>query len=179
MSSDSIFENIDYLKDRNEIQRRAYKTLTKYKILKSLKEFDPILVGTIPINIDIENSDLDIICYFKNKTYFEKLLVEKFGDSANFKIWENTKLNPHSIVASFILEEFEIELFGQNIPTRQQNGYRHMIIENRLIKEGGENFRQRIIHLKQEGYKTEPAFCIELGLKGNPYEALLEFESNK
>lgn len=80
------------------------------------------------------------------------------------------------MVASFQLDDFSIELFGQNIPTRQQPGYRHMLVEYRLLQDYGEDFRQQIIQLKQQGIKTEPAFAQVLGLPGNPYEALLLFE---
>ncbi|MGV2488720.1 UNVERIFIED_CONTAM: DUF4269 domain-containing protein, partial [Bacillus mycoides] len=58
------FDNIEYLQHGNNRQRQAYSILTNNQILSKLKQFDPILVGTIPINIDIENSDLDIICCF-------------------------------------------------------------------------------------------------------------------
>ena len=59
------FTKIEYLKNGNQKQVLAYKILSEYKVLANIAEFDPILVGTIPINIDIENSDLDIICYSK------------------------------------------------------------------------------------------------------------------
>ncbi|WP_430825701.1 DUF4269 domain-containing protein [Carboxylicivirga sp. N1Y90] len=31
-------------------------------------------MGTIPINIDLKNSDLDIVCCFTDRDSFEKLL---------------------------------------------------------------------------------------------------------
>ncbi len=81
------------------------------------------------------------------------------------------------MVANFKVDSFEIEIFGQNIPSERQNAYRHMLIEHKLIIERGENFRQKIIELKQKGFKTEPAFAILLGLEGNPYIELLKYES--
>ena len=51
-----------------------------------------------------------------------------------------------------------------------------MLIEHRLLQERGEAFRRAIITLKQRGYKTEPAFAKALGLKGDPYLALLPYE---
>jgi hypothetical protein len=56
------FTTIDYLKNGNAKQRRAYEVLTKHKLFEKLKYYPPILAGTIPIEIDIEGSDLDIIC---------------------------------------------------------------------------------------------------------------------
>ncbi|CAL2095393.1 DUF4269 domain-containing protein [Tenacibaculum sp. 190524A02b] len=170
------FENISYLKTGNDTQRNTYTVLTSYSILEKLKMFTPILVGTIPINIHIESSDLDIICYHQDKSHLKQLIINNFSSFTNFKLWESETLLPTAIVASFIIEGFEIEIFGQNIPTKQQNAYKHMLIEYKLLQEYGEVFRQKIISLKQKGYKTEPAFAIELGLKGDPYEALLKLE---
>jgi len=56
------FKDISYLSKGNIKQRKSYEILKKINIFNILYEFKPILVGTIPIEIDIENSDLDIIC---------------------------------------------------------------------------------------------------------------------
>lgn len=144
--------------------------------MEKLKSFDPILVGTIPICIDIENSDLDIICYANNLPAFKQSIETLFGNEKELKIWERTERNGQAVVANFIADNFIIEIFGQAIPSKQQNAYRHMLIEHQLLVENGEEFRQDIIKLKQEGYKTEPAFAVLLGLKGDPYKALLEYK---
>ena len=49
------FRDLSYLKTGNLKQQAAFHVLTKHRILENLAEFDPILVGTIPINIDIKN----------------------------------------------------------------------------------------------------------------------------
>ncbi len=172
------FKNIDYLRAGNNKQKRAYDVLTKNKVLFSLKEFNPILIGTIPICIDLENSDLDIACYVTDRNRFEKLLLNKFGSEHSFKLWENTALEAPATIANFFMDGFEIEIFGQNIPTEDQAGYRHMLIEHKLLEQYGEEFRRRIIERKANGHKTEPAFALELGLKGDPYKALLELDVN-
>ena len=77
---------------------------------------------------------------------------------------------------NFKIDDFEMEIFEQNVPTQNQNGYKHMLIEHQILKTKGENFRLEIIKLKQEGYKTEPAFGLLLGLKDDPYLELLEYK---
>ena len=168
------FENIEYLRIGNERQRLAYKVLSKGRILEVLKEFDPILAGTVPINIDIETSDLDILCYWTDKQYFLTTINRLFSEEREFHIKQVDGLN--ATVVTFRMEDFEIEIFGQNIPTRQQNGYRHMVIEHRLLCRFGEEFRLKIIELKKQGYKTEPAFALALELRGDPYSELLKYE---
>jgi hypothetical protein len=170
------FTNIEYLKAGRAIQRRAYDVLTRHSILNKLSPFDPVLVGTIPINIDIENSDLDIICHYKDKEHFAAALTNSFGNEKGFVLWERSAQSTTAIVARFEIDGFTIEIFGQGIPTRQQMAYRHMLIEHRLLMERGEDFRQQVIVLKRRGIKTEPAFGILLGLTNDPYTELLDYE---
>ena len=170
------FTNINYLKAGNPKQILAFEVLTQNKTLSNLAEFDPILVGTIPINIDIGNSDLDIICYWKNKADFIEKLKTLFGKESDFQIRETLINNQETVIANFKISTFEIEIFGQNIPTKNQNGYKHMLIEYEILKAKDENFRLEIIKLKQNGYKTEPAFAYLLGLNGDPYSQLLEYK---
>lgn len=165
------FLNITYLKSGTEKQQKAYQILTTNNILEKLNSYTPILVGTIPINIDIETSDLDIVCNIQDKEEFKNVLKTYFSNENRFIISENSTHN--SIKANFLIEDFEIEIFGQNIPSQEQNGYRHMLIEHKVLVEKGEAFRQKIVKLKKQGYKTEPAFAKLLGLTGNAYEALL------
>jgi hypothetical protein len=179
MEFDVNFDNIQYLQEGNDRQRQAYSTLSNNKVLLRLKQFDPVLVGTVPINIDIENSDLDIICCFADKQEFQKSITDNFSNQRSFTIKEQPNLNTLAIVANFFLDEFEIEIFGQNIPTKQQFAYRHLIVEHNLLNKHGEKFRQQIIGLKQQGHKTEPAFALALGLTGDPYTELFKFETNK
>lgn len=167
------FTKLDYLKIGNEKQKRAYEVLTKYKIFEVLEYYSPILAGTIPIEIDVEGSDLDIICEVEDKIEFEKILVKNFSEF-DLKIEKITIKEEKSIICNFELEEFPIEIFAQNIPTISQNAYRHMIAEYKVLQEKGEEFKQKIIDLKKKRVKTEPAFGKLLDLE-NPYEDLLKF----
>lgn len=174
--SEMDFRTIDYLKQGNERQQRVYQVLTDHRVLERLSAYHPILVGTIPLGIDIEMSDLDVICSFTDPTEFRDTLTRLFHSEKDFKIWANNRLDPEALVARFELESFEVEVFGQNLPTVQQMGYRHLRAEYNLLQERGEDFRQQIIALKKRGIKTEPAFAQLLGLTGNPYLELLKFE---
>ena len=60
------FNNIDYLQHGNDRQRQVYSILANNKVLSKLKQFDPIIVGTIPIKIDIENHELSAFEGMKN-----------------------------------------------------------------------------------------------------------------
>lgn len=167
------FTDISYLKNGNKRQKIAFNLLTRNKIMVSLINFDPILAGTIPLNIDIEGSDLDIICYWQNKLEFISVVRSSFADKQSFQIRETVINNQETVIANFFIDNFEIEIFGQNIPSNQQSAFRHMLVEHKILLEKGEDFRTALIELKRNGIKTEPAFAQLLGLSGDPYQAVL------
>lgn len=170
------FDTIDYLQHGNVKQQKVYAVLNKNSILTQLIKFDPILVGSIPINIDIDESDLDIICFSSDLAEFRATVTSCFGEKEEFRVKE-IKIGTHyTVIANFKLDGFQLEIFGQPVPTKQQAGYRHMVIEYNLLKKNGNNFRQQIIELKRRGFKTEPAFALVLGLKGDPYSELLKLD---
>jgi hypothetical protein len=170
------FTTIEYLKNGNERQQKAFEILKKYEIFEKLDAYFPVLAGTIPIEIDIEGSDLDIICQV-NLQFQDAFMesVRSFIPNNTEVHIENVTVNDEkSVVVNFALEGFLIEIFGQNKPALQQNAYRHMIAEYKILQEKGENFKHKIIKLKKKGIKTEPAFGLLLGLE-HPYEDLLKF----
>jgi hypothetical protein len=170
------FLNINYLKSGTARQQKAFEVLNENLILQKLSDFTPVLVGTIPINIAIDSSDLDIACYWKDKNHFIETIKKNFSEERHFQIYEKEISGNEAVIANFFTNDFEIEIFGQNTLVENQFGFRHMIIEASILEENGEDFRQKIIVLKKSGIKTEPAFAQLLGLKGDPYEALLNFK---
>ena len=50
------------------------KSFINTQILDVLKELYSIIVGTIPPEIDVENSDLDIVCEVEDFNIFENIL---------------------------------------------------------------------------------------------------------
>ena len=170
------FDTLDYLKAGNELQRRSYDVLTTHTVLDKLAGFTPVLVGTIPIDIAIASSDLDIVCCWNVKEDFIETLKHGFSGYQDFSCQELDNGAMEAIVANFNIDGIAIEIFGQNIPTREQNGYRHMIIEYQILQEKGSAFRDKIIDLKSTGMKTEPAFAKLLHIEGDPYLGLLNYK---
>lgn len=170
------FDDIAYLKNGSDKQRRVWQLLSSHDIFEKLAPFDPLLTGTIPIEIDTPDSDLDIICHCTDTAVFESVLQNLFGTEPNFQLCCKVIGGRPSVVCTFEKEGFVIEIFGQSLPSRQQNAYRHLLIEARMLEEHGPEFRRQIIELKRQGIKTEPAFARLLGLQGDAYAALLELE---
>jgi hypothetical protein len=131
-------------------------------------------VGTVPIGINVAGSDLDIICEVQDFDRFELIVIDYFKDYHEFSVVRRQVEGNERIKINFTIEEWQIEIFGQSKPTTEQNGYIHMVIEDRMLSMYGDVFKDEIIRLKSEGLKTEPAFAKALKLLGDPYQRLLE-----
>ena len=100
------FNSLAYLLNGNEKQKLAYHVLTGNSIFERLHEFDAFLAGTIPINIDIDGSDLDIICCWKDKSHFIKTLTDHFSNENKFQIRKLKIRNIETVVVNFFIDPF-------------------------------------------------------------------------
>jgi hypothetical protein len=168
------WQAITYLQVGNKRQRKAYRALESLKVFGVLHDYSPVLVGTLPIAVDVKDSDLDIICEAHDLGFFEGHLSREFGLQDDFRIKKKRIKGVPSVVASFCFAGFRFEIFGQPQPVLEQHAYRHMVVEARLLAIGGEEARREIQRLKRAGLKTEPAFAQYFKLEGDPFEVLLE-----
>jgi hypothetical protein len=171
------WRKIAYLAQGNSTQRKAYAVLHALGVFEILRAYDPVLVGTFPIDVDIETSDLDIICAVYDPAAFERAVTAAFGSCEGFRVERKTVEGVARVVADFFYAGFAIQMFGQPRAVEDQNGYRHMVVEARLLEIGGEAARDAIRRLKRAGLKSEPAFAHYFELDGDPYVALLELAS--
>lgn len=167
------WRHLSYLRHGTATQQAAYRALESLRIFPLLRRFDPILAGTIPLNIDIPGSDLDIVCYAANIDSFAQCLFDTFSNCKDFGLCQKVVNGVPTAIATFTHPNFPIEIFGQPQPTLSQTAVRHMRVEARLLHHSSEAVRQQIRHLKSQGLKTEPAFAIVFSLTGDPYQALL------
>lgn len=172
------FTNIEYLRDGNKKQQQVYEVFQELKIFEILNNYSPLLAGTIPIEIHIESSDLDIICYTPDLLEFKNHLLINLVTLDQFKIIEKKNNERDTIICRFTYKNFKFEIFAQNRDSINSESYRHMLIEYKLLEKYGNNFRNKIINLKKSGIKTEPAFAKLLRLKGDPFYELLKLEKD-
>lgn len=148
------------------------EALERTGVLAKLAAFDPHVVGTPPLGLDLPTSDIDVVCFAPDLDAFASAIWSAFGRQAAFRMWQRIKLD-RPIVASFAAAGWTIELFGQASPISEQYGWRHFLVEQRLLALGGEIFPAAVMARRNNGMKTEPAFAAVLGLDGDPYQALL------
>ncbi len=169
------FLDIEYLKKGSANQKKIYHIIKSYKIWEILKDHKPVLVGTIPIGIDTPSSDVDIICEVNDHDHFKRLLISSYCQKSDFEVKTKELRGVISTICRFTIEDKHIEIVGQPLEPTKQVAYLHMIIEDRILNYYGLAFKKKIVELKMQGYKTEPAFAILLGLTSDPYLELLKY----
>lgn len=164
------------LLDRGDaLQRRAYAVLHRHRVFEHLAEFDPAHVSTIANGLAIDTSDIDIICSYADRQYFERVVCDVFGTLPGFSLSIRVNRGVEAVLAQFE-DDLQVEIYAESTPTEQQFGYRHYMVIAKLLHFGGEPLRNAIRELKRAGVKTEPAVAQLLGLKGDPYLALIALE---
>jgi hypothetical protein len=144
-------------------------------VLGTLSAFGPRVAGTPPLGLDLPGSDIDILCHAPDLHTFAAVLWTAFSDYPDFSMrqWVDAE---RPVIASFEAEGWQFEIFGQARPVAEQQGWRHFLVEQRLLGIGGPWLRTAVMAKRREGAKTEPAFAAALNLQGDPYQALLELE---
>ncbi len=168
------WRDLIYLLHGTATQQAAYHALDALRVFAFLSAFDPVLAGTIPLDIDIPGSDLDVVCYATDVDVFAQYLSETFGHCDSFVLHHTVIDGLPTVIAQFTAQGFPVEIFGQPRPVMEQHAVRHMVVEERLLRLGGAEVRWQIRHLKSQGLKTEPAFAAVFRLPGDPYQTLLQ-----
>ncbi len=171
------WHDLSYLGRGTIRQKAAWEAIQQTNIMEVLSDYHPVLAGTIPLDIDVVQSDLDIICESHDLEQFEQAVRTAFGCLPGFEVTHLDVNSTPTCVISFFTAGFWFELFAQPVAVEKQNAYRHMDIEARLLDIGGLDAYKHIRTLKQSGIKTEPAFARYFHIPGDdPYEALLQLE---
>lgn len=169
------FRDWSFLAEGSADQRRAFATLSRHRPFDRLARHDTGLAGTFPIDIAVEGSDLDILVKADDPFAMAPFLDAAFGHHPGYAHRRTTAADGPALVAGFTLDGLPIEIFVQALPVARQMGWRHMLVEARLLALAP-SLRPAIRALKQAGMKTEPAFARLLALAGDPYQALLALE---
>jgi hypothetical protein len=151
------------------------EALERAGVLRTLARFDPHVAGTPPLGLDLPASDIDILCHAPDPYVFTSVLWAAFSGLDDFAVrqWVGAE---RPVIASFAAEGWVFEVFGHARPVSEQHGWRHFLIEQRLLAFGGPRLRAAVMARRRAGAKTEPAFAAALDLPGNPYQALLDIE---
>lgn len=166
------FLTLAYLRSGTPRQRGAYAALMRLRLFETLAPFGPLLAGTIPLDLDLPESDLDVLCEAPDLDAFAAAARAAFGHHEGFATHRAEYQGLPAAIVRFRAEGFAFELFGQPLPAREQQAFLHLVAEARLLEAAGADDRDAIRALKREGVKTEPAFAERFALPGDPYLTL-------
>ncbi|MEM1112546.1 MAG: DUF4269 domain-containing protein [Pseudomonadota bacterium] len=153
-------------------QAAARDALARSGVIRLLHQYRPTLVSTIFVGLDIDGSDIDVLCEFDSAGSFCRDFSAAFGLKAGYALAPG-----HGrVVGRFQQSGFDVEVYASTTPVHEQAGLRHYRVMQRLVNTGGESFQSAVRALKTKGLKTEPAIGELLGLSGDPYEAVLAIE---
>lgn len=166
----------------------AAEVLHQSGIMDSLAAYSPTVVSTLWVGLDIEGSDIDILCHYADQSSYVQAVESRCSD---FSEYQQQSRDDH-VITRFNLADYPVEIYASNQAVTEQAGYIHFQVMKRLVELGGEQFQLAIRDLKRQGLKTEPAITHYLNISGDPYEevaalqyrqeseliALLELASN-
>lgn len=164
--------DLRYLQSGTARQRSAFAAIDRLGVMRDLAAYTPALAGTVPLDVDVETSDLDVICRAADLAEFGDLVRRLYGGLEGFALSRYRVRAVESVVSSFRHGGWGFEVFAQDVPVAEQWACLHLLAEARLLAAGGEAARGAIRALKRQGLKTEPAFARHFGLAGDPFEGL-------
>lgn len=160
--------------------RKDYRqALRRTGLLAVLARYDPHLAGTLPLGLDLPSSDVDLLCHAPDRVLFSAVLWGACHQWPDFSLRQWVS-GDQPVTATFSAFGWAFEIFASPQPVREQPGWRHYQVEQRLLALGGPELRASVMRHRHAGAKTEPAFAMALGLTGDApggaYATLLELE---
>lgn len=127
------------------------------------------ITGTHPIGTALSTADIDIVVSYSPQDQVKLLeWIQSFQEKV-----QNPRLQIQNdvMIFRFIYDQLLYEFYMSPEPLFQQNAYRHMNIEMRLLKIFGSSLREKVMISKNSGANTEYAFLHSLGIKTSMTDA--------
>ncbi|WP_206240337.1 DUF4269 domain-containing protein [Novosphingobium terrae] len=148
------------------------KAVEKIGLLAKLGEFQVEIAGAAPLGLSVAHSDIDVLCFSSSPEPLERAIWHEFGQEKNFSL-RRWAAGEKAIIATFTAHGWTFQIYGSNVPVREQIGWKLYQAEIRLLALGGQHFKSEVMRLRSSGMKTIPAMMRVLGRDGDPYAALI------
>lgn len=158
---------------RVEENKTVFRALSDSFILKTFKQYSPFIAGTFPLGIHTKNSDIDVLMEAQDLNVLEESLKSHYGEHEDFENLRSFVDGQETLIVNFTYEHVAFEVFAQSRAVVEQKAYKHFQVEERLLKLGGDLFKESVMGFRQDGSKTEPAIAETLGIEADPYNELL------
>lgn len=142
-------------------------------LLTKLRAFQVEIAGTAPLGLSVADSDIDVLCFSPTPEPLEQAIWGAFGHEQDFSLrrWIGGE---RPVIAMFKVHNWTFQIYGSDVPVREQMGWKLYQAEIRLLAIGGRDFKEEIMRRRAKGMKTIPAMMSILGRAGDPYAALID-----
>lgn len=155
-------------------QAQIYGLIEASGVLERLAAFDPHWVGSTALDVHVTGSDVDICCTAHGDlNAFEAGLRKALGKEPNFKAKREQYRGQASCLATFSIADQFVEVYARAHPVVEHEFYKLFVVEQRLLRFGGEALQGQVRDFKFDDFTTEQAFGRALGLGDDPEAALL------
>ncbi|MGY4314884.1 hypothetical protein ACVWW1_004211 [Bradyrhizobium sp. JR3.5] len=126
--------------------------VTSSAVMELLKPFDPRIVGTLPLGLAVPGSDIDIVCHAPDPNAFADIVWTHCQSADDFVLYRWAK-GTCPAIARFVWDGWPFELFGDQRPVNQQQGWIHFEAERRLLALDNGRLRRAVGKLRADGLK--------------------------
>ena len=132
------------------------------------------ITGTYPLNLQNEKSDIDVC--FEYSPHKAIIILEFIQGFQEWVQSPKLSIKNNIYVFNFVFSNLNFEFYFSPESLYEQNSYRHLLIEQRLLKIFGANLSNSIKKLKTH-HHTEFAFAKAIGLETNELDAFQDLLS--
>ncbi|MBL8019174.1 MAG: DUF4269 domain-containing protein [Leptospirales bacterium] len=116
-----------YFSVASSAQKEVQNVIETLGILRILAPYRPVLAGTFPLDLQVQGSDLDILTESVDLMSFQKIVLSRFQENEGFRNRITSIRGVESFVCGFAFNGFEFEIFCQNRPVIEQDGFLHLL----------------------------------------------------
>lgn len=158
-----------------ERQRRAFEAIESSALIESLKNHSPVLIGAIPLDVDVDTSPIEVVCSSENLEAFAQSLRERWAFADGFKLIHTVANGQPAIKARFRSLGFDVRILAQAMSVFQQPKVVTLLLAARLLTFAPSGARDEIRARIGRGEALEEAVanCFEIETEGEALEALL------
>jgi hypothetical protein len=166
--------DIQTLSKGTERQKQAFQVLQRLGVAELLKDHSPVIVGAIAIDVDTDETTLELVCSAENLETFSEDVNEYFRECENFELHHTVVRKQPTVTAKFTAYDFTIEVFAQGASVFTQPEVVLTLLGARLLAFAPKEAREKIRELMKRGQTYEQALAACFELTGDPLEELLK-----
>ena len=158
---------------RIEKNKSIFNAIADSNLLRSFKSYAPLIIGDFPLGIDTHKSDLDILMYAKDLNILESDLKSHYENHDEFEYLRSFIDGVETLIVNFKQNHISFEVFAQTQPITLQKAYRKFLAIERLMKIGGDIFKETVMGIRLDGTNSQAAIAESLNIKKEPCNELL------